>query len=75
MCLSILTKWEGESPGSSSISRLTSEAKNLLANCEVELEARDDSTFCAGDVGELFSRNFHFNIKTIYDSKEFHAWI
>ena len=43
MCLSILTKWEGESPGSSSISRLTSEAKNLLANCEVELEARDDS--------------------------------
>ena len=44
MCLSILTKWEGESPGSSSISRLTSEAKNLLENCEVELEARDDST-------------------------------
>lgn len=40
MCLSILTKWEGESPSSSSILRLTSEAKNLLANCEVELEAR-----------------------------------
>ena len=53
MCLSILTKWEGESPSSSSISRLTSEAKNLLANCEVELEARDDSTFSAGDMEEL----------------------
>ena len=62
MCLSILTKWEGESPGSSSISRLTSEAKNLLANCEVELEARDATTFCAGDMEELFSRQFHFNI-------------
>ena len=62
MCLSILTKWEGESPGSSSISRLTSEAKNLLANCEVELEARDESTFCAGDIEEHFCRQFHFNI-------------
>ena len=62
MCLSILTKWEGESPGSSSISRLTSEAKNLLANCEVELEARDESTFCAGDIEEHFRRQFHFNI-------------
>ena len=43
MCLGILSKWEGE-PGSSSISRLTSEAKNLLANCESELEARDEDS-------------------------------
>ena len=42
MCLSILSKWEAESPDSSSISRLTSEAKTLLSNCEVELEARDE---------------------------------
>ena len=45
MCLGILSKWEGE-PGSSSISRLTSEAKNLLANCEIELEARDEGLCC-----------------------------
>ena len=44
MCLGILSKWEGEPPGSSSISRLTSEAKNLLANCELELEARDEDS-------------------------------
>ena len=64
MCLSILTKWDGESPGSSSISRLTSEAKNLLANCEVELEARDATTFCAGDFGEFFCRHFHSTLTT-----------
>ena len=39
ICLGILSKWEGEP--SSSISRLSTEAKNLLANCELELEARD----------------------------------
>ena len=60
MCLSILTKWEGESPGSSTISRLTSKAKNLLANCEVELEARDDSTFSAGDIEDLSCRKLHY---------------
>ena len=43
ICLGILSKWEGEP--SSSISRLNTEAKNLLANCELELEARDAMLF------------------------------